>query len=123
MKEKAEEMPKKILPPAIATVINAQTHFEVLGLPLPEPDEGGLPIWGVADTKIQRQYRVSSLKVHPDKHRSFPDEAKEAFDKVSQARDCLLDIGLREAYLREYGLKLRQNNSSSWSLHPSFDLV
>ena len=106
---------KKVLPKHIALVLDATNHFEVLGLPVPELDESGnLPNWGVADNKIQRQYKITSLRVHPDKHQAVKNEAKIAFDKATHARDCLMDVGLREQYLREFGLKLRSNTSSAW---------
>jgi hypothetical protein len=58
-------------------------------LPKPDCDDGGKPVWEVTEGQISKAYRKRSLAVHPDKNPSL--EAKEAFERLSDANRALKD--------------------------------
>ena len=63
--------------------------FACLGLPPPDCDDAGRPVWDVSESTISKAYRRASLAVHPDKN-PLP-EAKAAFDKLNDAVRALRD--------------------------------
>lgn len=52
-----------------------------------------------------------SVKVHPDKHPSFPEASTQAFQRVSEAFSALKD----EAGRRQYASELRQGRASDFA--------
>ena len=68
-------------------------YFSCLGLPPPDCDDAGRPVWDVTDAAISKAYRRASLAVHPDKNPT--PEAKAAFDKLNDAVRALRDDVLR----------------------------
>ena len=67
----------------------AGDFFACLSLPRPDCDDAGAPVWAVTEGAIAKAFRKRSLAVHPDKNPSA--EAKEAFDKLSDANRALKD--------------------------------
>mgnify|MGYP002856218373 CR=1 FL=1 len=75
-------------------------YFSCLGLPPPDCDDAGRPVWDVTDAAISKAYRRASLAVHPDKNPT--PEAKAAFDKLNDAVRALRDDVLRGEALRTF---------------------
>ena len=71
-----------------------------LGLPAPDCDDAGRPVWDVSESAISKAYRRASLAVHPDKN-PLP-EAKAAFDKLNDAVRALRDDVRRGEALRSF---------------------
>lgn len=67
----------------------AGDYFSCLSLPKPDCDDAGKPVWDVTDGQISKAFRKRSLAVHPDKNPS--PEAKDAFEKLSDANRALRD--------------------------------
>ena len=77
----------------VQRILDAGTLFGRLGLPR-----------GLADiSEVKRQYRQLALVVHPDKCNHV--SAKEAFQKLSEAFDCLANETSQKAYLKQIGGK------------------
>jgi curved DNA-binding protein CbpA len=74
--------------------------FACLGLPAPDCDDAGRPVWDVSESVISKAYRRASLAVHPDKN-PLP-EAKAAFDKLNDAVRALRDDVRRGEALRSF---------------------
>ena len=74
--------------------------FACLGLPAPDCDDAGRPVWDVSESAISKAYRRASLAVHPDKN-PLP-EAKAAFDKLNDAVRALRDDVRRGEALRSF---------------------
>ena len=74
--------------------------FACLGLPPPDCDDAGRPVWDVSESTISKAYRRASLAVHPDKN-PLP-EAKAAFDKLNDAVRALRDDVRRGEALRSF---------------------
>ena len=74
--------------------------FACLGLPAPDCDDAGRPVWDVSESTISKAYRRASLAVHPDKN-PLP-EAKAAFDKLNDAVRALRDDVRRGEALRSF---------------------
>ena len=62
-----------------------------MGLPQPEADELGDPVWSCTSADVSKAYRRLSVVVHPDKNPG--EEARTAFDQLNQAHKALKDIG------------------------------
>lgn len=75
-------------------------YFSCLGLPPPDCDDAGRPVWDVTDAAISKAYRRASLAVHPDKNPT--PEAKAAFDKLNDAVRALRDDVRRGEALRSF---------------------
>ena len=69
----------------------AGDFFACLSLPRPDCDDAGAPVWAVTEGAIAKAFRKASLAVHPDKNPDRVAEAKEAFDKLSDANRALKD--------------------------------
>ena len=74
--------------------------FACLGLPAPDCDDAGRPVWDVSESAISKAYRRASPAVHPDKN-PLP-EAKAAFDKLNDAVRALRDDVRRGEALRSF---------------------
>ena len=94
-------------------IMTAETHFDVLELEKPFPDEINNPVWGVDGSMLKSQYRKFSLLTHPDKNQSS-ETAAEAFDKVRAAFSCLSDPTQRDQYLKDYLSKSAAKASHGW---------
>lgn len=54
-----------------------------------------------------------SRKTHPDKNRGR-DNAKDAFEKVTQAYQCLTDPDRRLQYIKDFVEELKKNAPKEW---------
>ena len=93
-------------PTAAERIVRAHADgdfFTALGLPLPDCDDAGKPVWDVPDGVVSKAFRKASLRVHPDKNPS--EEAKIAFDKLSDANRALRDPARRGEALRKFATK------------------
>lgn len=70
-----------------AAILNCKSYYEVLGVSR-----------NASDDEIKRAYKKLVLKYHPDKNPSK--RAGEAFNKISDAFQCLSDRKLRDHYDR-----------------------
>ena len=89
----------------------------MLDLPYPDVDALGRPVWNVSAGDISRAYRKLSILVHPDKHPG--EDARKAFEALSQAQRRLKDPGELEQILRdglEAAIERRQKTDASGSL-------
>ncbi len=62
----------------------------LLGLPEPEADELGRPVWNCTEVDVGKAYRKLSIVVHPDKNPG-DDEARRAFEVLNKAHRMLKD--------------------------------
>ena len=88
-----------------------------LDLPYPDVDALGRPVWNVSPGDISRAYRKLSILVHPDKHPG--EDARRAFEALSQAQRRLKDPGELEQILRdglEAAVERRQKADAAGSL-------
>ena len=93
-------------PTAAERIVRAHADgdfFTALGLPLPDCDDAGKPVWDVPDGVVSKAFRKASLRVHPDKNPS--EEAKIAFDKLSDANRALRDPARRGEALRKFATR------------------
>ena len=60
-------------------------------------------MWDVPDGVVSKAFRKASLRVHPDQNPS--EEAKIAFDKLSDANRALRDPARRGEALRKFATK------------------
>ena len=74
-------------------------YFSCLGLPPPDCDDAGRPVWDVTDAAISKAYRRASLAVHPDKNPT--PEAKAAFDKIVRQTEMVRSADDEIARLRD----------------------
>ena len=89
----------------------------MLDLPYPDVDALGRPVWNVSPGDISRAYRKLSILVHPDKHPG--EDARRAFEALSQAQRRLKDPGELEQILRdglEAAVERRQKADAAGSL-------
>lgn len=89
----------------------------MLDLPYPDVDALGRPVWNVSPGDISRAYRKLSILVHPDKHPG--EDARKAFEALSQAQRRLKDPGELEQILRdglEAAVERRQKADAAGSL-------
>lgn len=86
---------------AVLRVASSTNHFEVLGLPGPlSPDWRGMGVaGGPTEPEIKRAFKLASLKLHPDKNSSLG--AAEAFQCLTDCRDCLVDYELRVEHIQQ----------------------
>lgn len=61
-----------------------------MGLPEPEADELGRPVWSGGAADVSRAYRRLSVAVHPDKHPG-DGNARAAFEALNAAHRLLKD--------------------------------
>lgn len=62
-----------------------------MGLPPPEADDLGNPIWACTSADVSRAYRRLSVLVHPDKNPG--EDARTAFDLLNRVHQQLKDPG------------------------------
>ena len=77
----------------------ADNPVEILRLPAPTLDALDRAVWAVEDADIARQWRKLSRCCHPDKDDSAA--AAQAFERLTTARDQLLDHDNRAEILRK----------------------
>ncbi|PNW71747.1 hypothetical protein CHLRE_16g671329v5 [Chlamydomonas reinhardtii] len=82
-------------------------YFSLLGLPEPEADELGRPVWSCTEVEVGKAYRKLSIVVHPDKNPG-DDEARRAFEVLNKAHRMLKDPTSREDVLRGAADKARR---------------
>ena len=71
----------------------------MLGLPYPDVDALGRPVWKVTPGDVSKAYRKFSILVHPDKN---PDsKARDAFEALNKAHRKLKDPASLDQILRE----------------------
>ncbi|KAG2433057.1 hypothetical protein HYH02_012761 [Chlamydomonas schloesseri] len=85
----------------------AKDYFGLLGLPEPEADELGRPVWNCTEVDVGKAYRKLSIVVHPDKNPG-DDEARRAFEVLNKAHRMLKDPTSREDVLRGAADKARR---------------
>ncbi|KAK9809584.1 hypothetical protein WJX73_004263 [Symbiochloris irregularis] len=74
-------------------------YFRLLELPVPEADALGRPVWSCTPSDVSKAYRRLSVMVHPDKNPG--EDARKAFDALSQAHKALRDPGQLEELLNK----------------------
>ncbi|KXZ45902.1 hypothetical protein GPECTOR_49g486 [Gonium pectorale] len=79
----------------------------LLGLPEPEADELGRPVWSCGEVEVSKAYRKLSVVVHPDKNPGDED-ARRAFEHLNAAHRMLKDPSSREDVLRGAADKARR---------------
>ncbi|KAG2488856.1 hypothetical protein HYH03_012652 [Edaphochlamys debaryana] len=82
-------------------------YFILLGLPDPDVDELGRPVWACGEVEVSKAYRKLSIAVHPDKNPG-DDEARKAFEVLNKAHRMLKDPTSREDVLRGAADKARR---------------
>eukprot|EP00891_Asterochloris_glomerata_P006319 jgi/Astpho2/6319/fgenesh1_pg.00090_%23_10_t len=82
----------------IQLAFREKDFFRLMGLPQPEADELGNPVWSCTSADVSKAYRRLSVVVHPDKNPG--EEARTAFDQLNQAHKALKDPGQLEDHLR-----------------------
>ncbi|GLC60991.1 hypothetical protein PLESTB_001703500 [Pleodorina starrii] len=104
---KDKEDPKLTPAQRILKAWEAKDYFSLLGLPEPEADELGRPVWGCSEVEVSKAYRKLSIAVHPDKNPGDED-ARRAFELLNQAHRLLKDPNSREDVLRGAADKARR---------------
>jgi hypothetical protein len=96
----------------IQSILDSENYFKCLGLPMPELDALDRVIWKVDEREIQRSFRKLSVRCHPDKNPS--EEAAKAFEKLTKARDALVDEASRTDLVQAEVAELRFKSKHSW---------
>ncbi|GFR44335.1 hypothetical protein Agub_g5551, partial [Astrephomene gubernaculifera] len=89
----------------------SKDYFGLLGLPEPEADELGRPVWSCSEVEVSKAYRKLSIVVHPDKNPG-DEEARRAFEVLNQAHRLLKDPTSREDVLRGAADKARRRREA-----------
>jgi len=84
-------------------ILSASNHYECLGVPTS----------ATADV-IKASFRKGVLAVHPDKNNA--PRAPEAFRKVTEAKDCLLDPNTKFSYDSTVMVRFRRVPAAGASL-------
>ena len=98
---------------AIALILRAPNHFDMLKLPKPYPDLLEQPMWDCTDDKVNRAFRKLSLCCHPDKS-THPD-APRAFELLKKAKACLNNSLDRDDYCRDFVKELKVHWAGNWA--------
>ncbi|PNH05467.1 Chaperone protein DnaJ [Tetrabaena socialis] len=105
---RAKEDTKPLTPAQrILKAWEAKDYFSLLGLPEPEADDLGRPVWSCTEVDVSKAYRKLSIVVHPDKNPG-DDDSRRAFEALNQAHRMLKDPGSREDVLRGGAEKARR---------------
>ena len=86
-------------PTAAERIVRAHADgdfFTALGLPLPDCDDAGKPVWDVPDGVVSKAFRKASLRVHPDKNPS--EDAAVQFQTLQKVYGVLSDADKRRVY-------------------------
>ena len=81
--------PKEDAVDAVLRLYEQGDFFQVLGLPWPQVDAQGGPLWQVADSELHRAYKRRSKEVHPDKHSEQHERATSAFEALNDSLSAL----------------------------------
>ncbi|EFJ46492.1 molecular chaperone [Volvox carteri f. nagariensis] len=104
---KEETKPNLTAAQRILKAWEAKDYFSLLGLPEPEADELGRPVWSCTEVEVSKAYRKLSIAVHPDKNPG-DEESRRAFEVLNQAHRMLKDPTAREDVLRGAADKARR---------------
>jgi curved DNA-binding protein CbpA len=98
-------VPKKM---TLDDVLNASNTFGAMGVPVPEWDELGAPVWLVSDAELKMAFKKMSILTHPDKNRDRAEEAQRAFESVQQAFASLSSVESRDTILLQFVARARE---------------
>ena len=85
----------------IGLILRAESHFDVLSLPMPYYDcHQRRQMWNCDTDAVNKAFRKLSLSCHPDK--SVHPDAGKAFDLLKKAKACLVHPLERDRYIREF---------------------
>eukprot|EP01048_Picozoa_sp_COSAG05_P016790 COSAG05_NODE_2209_length_3393_cov_6.778351_4_plen_441_part_00 len=86
----------------VLSILDAgEDPLAVLRLPPPVLDALDRPTWNVEDDMIVRQFRLLSRCCHPDKNDTA--DAAKAFERLTNARDALMDPERRSNLVKDLG--------------------
>jgi curved DNA-binding protein CbpA len=103
-----KEDPSKPKKMTLDDVLNAANSFAAMGLPVPEWDELGAPVWPVNDAELKAAFKKMSILTHPDKNTGRVEEAKRAFETVQQAFASLSSVESRDTILLQFVAAARE---------------